>query len=140
MQADALATTRTLVSDHPSNGFRPQGSPGEAAKGALWTVACQVFTLFDISARFVTHIRCGLHHGNIQADVRSSIACGFRANWSSGHPRETSRAVDPLAIEFFSGPSLAAHGLLQASRLPDNGFQICQCERNLNLTLTPYKS
>ena len=27
----------------------------------------EVFTIFDICARFVTHIRCGLHHGNIQA-------------------------------------------------------------------------
>ena len=76
MQADALATTRTLVSDHPSNGFRPQEShdlsPGKPP-GALWISVDQrsvkVFTLFDISARFVTHIRCGLHHGNIQADV-----------------------------------------------------------------------
>ena len=27
----------------------------------------QVFTLFDISARFVTHYRLGLYYGNIQA-------------------------------------------------------------------------
>ncbi|CAE7401838.1 ETN8 [Symbiodinium sp. CCMP2592] len=39
------------------------------------TILLTVFTLFDISARFVTHIRCGLHHGNIQwtVVVRSAL-------------------------------------------------------------------
>ena len=40
-----------------------------AARGSVENAHVKVFTLFDISARFVTHIRCGLHHGNIQVDV-----------------------------------------------------------------------
>jgi len=39
------------------------------------TILLTVFTLFDISARFVTHIRCGLHHGNIEwtAVIRGAL-------------------------------------------------------------------
>ncbi|CAE7206700.1 ENT7 [Symbiodinium natans] len=46
-------------------------------KSGHWfqTILLTVFTIFDICARFVTHIRCGLHHGNIQwtAVLRSAL-------------------------------------------------------------------
>lgn len=43
----------------------------QSLASAEWfqTLLLTIFTLFDISARFVTHIRFGLHHGNIQWTV-----------------------------------------------------------------------
>ena len=43
-----------------------------------------MFTLFDISARFVTHYRLGLYYGNIQAVGGGGLADG--TTWNFANP------------------------------------------------------
>ena len=68
-QADGVVAKGSLVSDNPP--YSPWLSKPKLTILQIFaepTAPAEVFTLFDISARFITHIRFGLYYGNIQAE------------------------------------------------------------------------